>query len=64
MEAIKRKLPFHNAVVYFDLLEFLFFLEFTDSDFEENSKLSKSARKSKPSKILKDFFYSSLFSNL
>jgi len=36
MEAIKRKLPLHNAVVYFDFLEFLFFLEFTDSDFEEN----------------------------
>lgn len=44
MEAIKRKPPLRNAVVYFDLLEFLFFLEFTDSDFEEKSKLSKSAR--------------------
>lgn len=50
MEAIKRKLPLHNSVVYFD------FLEFAGVDFEEKSKLSKSARKSKPSKILKDIF--------
>ena len=56
MEAITRKLPLHNSVVYFDFFEdFLVTADFED-EFLEKSKVNKSTSASKPSKILKGIF--------
>ncbi|WP_233788856.1 hypothetical protein [Chryseobacterium scophthalmum] len=53
MEAITRKLPLHNSVVYFDFFEdFLEPADFED-EFLEKSQVNKSTSASKPSKILK-----------
>lgn len=56
MEAIARKLPLDNSVIYFDFLYvFLFSVEIVE-DLKDKSTLSKSARKPKTSGKSKAYF--------